>query len=313
MPDFAAKPWSRLIEILAEQAGLIGQLFVILVIAWVAIRLSAASIHRVVRALVDRETATGATRELSAIEAQKRIDTIDALVTRIIRLLIILIAGATMLESLRISVAPAIAGLGIIGVALGFGAQHLVRDYVNGALILLENQFSRGDVVQIAGVSGTVEEFSLRRTMLRDLDGRVHTVPNGAIVVASNMTRTWARLNLDVMVTHETDLEQVAAIVERVGREMAADPEWEKRILEPARVARVEAVTDLGITLKVLATVLAADRWSGAGELRRRLLVAFRAGGIQLPVRKPAADAAAIRLDSTPSSDPVAPPPAPEG
>ena len=311
MPDFAAKPWSRLIEILAEQAGLIGQLLVILLVAWLAIRVSAASIHRLVRALVDREASGGTTRELSAIEAQKRIDTIDGLVTRTVRLLIILIAGATMLESLRISVAPAIAGLGIIGVALGFGAQHLVRDYVNGALILLENQFSRGDVVQIAGVAGTVEEFSLRRTMLRDLDGRVHSVPNGAIVVASNMTRTWARLNLDVVVTHETDLELVTAVVERVGREMADDPEWSKRILEPARVARVEAVTDLGITLKVLATVLAADRWTGAGELRRRLLVAFRAGGIQQPIRKPAADAIAVRLDAVP--DPVVPSPAPEG
>jgi small-conductance mechanosensitive channel len=309
MPDFAAKPWSRLVEILAEQAGLIGQLLVILVVAWLAIRLSAASIHRVVRALVDREAAAGTARELSAIEAQKRIETIDALVTRVVRLLIILIAGATMLEALRISVAPAIAGLGIIGVALGFGAQDLVRDYVNGALILLENQFSRGDVIQVAGVSGTVEDFSLRRTVLRDLDGRVHTVPNGAIVVASNMTRTWARLNLDVVVTHETDLEQVAAIVERVGREMAADPEWGKRILEPARMARVEAVTDLGITLKVLGTVLAADRWSGAGELRRRLLVAFRAGGVQLAVRKPAADAAAIQLDASPDQAAAPPPP----
>jgi small conductance mechanosensitive channel len=227
------------------------------------------------------------------------------------RLLIILIAVATVLETFRISVAPAIAGLGIIGVALGFGAQHLVRDYVNGALILLENQFSRGDVVQIAGVTGTVEDFSLRRTTLRDLDGRVHTVPNGAIVVASNMTRVWARLNLDVTVTHEVDLEKVVAAVERAGREMAADPAWAARVLEPPRVDRIEAVTDLGVTLKVLGTVLAADRWSGAGELRRRLLVAFRSEGIQLPIRKSNAEVPAIRLDATPDPPPSPPAAAP--
>jgi small conductance mechanosensitive channel len=310
MPDFSARPWSRLIEILSDQAALIGQIIVIVLVAWVAIRLSNASIHRIVRALVDRETTVGTARELTAVEAQKRTDTIDTLVTRIVRLLIILIAMATILEAFRISVAPAIAGLGIIGVALGFGAQHLVRDYVNGALILLENQFSRGDVVQIAGVAGTVEDFSLRRTTLRDLDGRVHTVPNGAIVVASNMTRVWARLNMDVVVTHETDLEKVIAVVERVGREMAADPGWEKRVLEAPRVDRVEAVTDLGVTLKVLGTVLAADRWSGAGELRRRLLASFRAEGIALPIRRTAADAPAVRLDVT--AEPAPPPPAPE-
>lgn len=311
MPDFTSRPWSRIVEILADQAGLIGQLLVIVVVAWLAIRLSAASIHRIVRAVVDRESATGTGRELAAGEVQKRVDTIDTLATRIVRLLIILIAFATALETFRISVAPAIAGLGIIGVALGFGAQHLVRDYVNGALILLENQFSRGDVVQIAGVTGTVEDFSLRRTTLRDLDGRVHTVPNGAIVVASNMTRVWARLNMDVTVTHEVDLEQVVAIVERVGREMATDPAWAQRVLEPARVDRVEAVTDLGVSLKVLGTVLAADRWSGAGELRRRLLAAFRAEGIQLPIRRVGSDAPAIRLDATP--DPPASPPAAAG
>lgn len=308
MPDFAKRPWSELIDLIAGQGVLIGQLLVIITVAWVALRLSAASIHRIVRAVVDREAAMGTARDLSASEALKRVVTIDTLVTRIVRLLIILIALATALETLRISVAPAIAGLGIIGVALGFGAQHLVRDYVNGALILLENQFSRGDVVQIAGVTGTVEDFSLRRTTLRDLDGRVHSVPNGAIVVASNMTRAWARLNLDVTVTHDADLERVAAIVERVGREMAADPAWQHRVLEAPRVDRIEAVTDLGIGLKVLGTVLADDRWAGAGELRRRLLAAFRADGVPLAVRKSATEPPAIRLDATPDPPPSPPP-----
>ena len=285
MPDLPPGIWNRFLQLLSEQAALIGQLLVILIVAWLAWRFSSASIHRVVRALVDRETAAGTGRELSEVEAQKRIETIDSLATRTVRLLIILIAGATILETFRISVLPAIAGFGIVGIAVGFGAQHLVRDYLNGALILVENQFSRGDVVEIAGVTGTVQDFSLRRTTLRDLDGRVHTVPNGSIGVASNLTRAWARINLDVTVAHDVDLERATAIVDRVGQELAADPGWAKRVLEPPKVDRVEAVTDVGVTLKVLGTVLATDRWSGAGELRRRIYLALRVAGIGVPGR----------------------------
>jgi small conductance mechanosensitive channel len=302
MPDLAPDLWNRLLRLLSEQAGLIGQLLVILVVAYLAWRFSSASIHRIVRAIADREAADGTGRSLTAVESRKRFETIDSLATRTVRLLIVLIAGATVLEAFRISVLPAIAGFGVVGIAIGFGAQHLVRDYLNGALIVIENQFSKGDVVEIAGVAGTVEEFTLRRTTLRDLDGRLHTVPNGAIGVASNLTRAWARINLDVVVAHDADLEQVAAIIERVGQELATDSAWTKRILEAPRADRVEAVTDAGVTLKVLGTVLAADRWSGMGELRRRIYLALREAGIGVPGRPRVPDAAS-GLPSVPAPD----------
>jgi small conductance mechanosensitive channel len=275
----------RLADLLVDQAGLIGQLLLIVIVAYLAWRVSSASIHRIVRALVERERTEGTGRELTAPEAQKRYETIDSLATRTVRILIVLIAGATILETFRISVLPAIAGFGIVGVAVGFGAQHLVRDYLNGALILVENQFSMGDVVEVAGVAGTVEDFSLRRTILRDVDGRVHTVPNGAISVASNLTRVWARINLDVTVSHDADLQRVTSIVDGLGRDLAADPAWSKRILEAPRVDRLEAVTDTGVTVKVIAVVLAPDRWSAAGELRRRVYLALRDAGIGVPGR----------------------------
>jgi small-conductance mechanosensitive channel len=110
-----------------------------------------------------------------------------------------------------------------------------VRDYLNGALILIENQYGRGDVVRIADVAGTVEDFTLRRTTLRDLDGVVHTVPNGEIHVASNLTRVWSRINQDVTVAYGTDIDKAIEVVDNVGREMAGDPVWKRRVLEAPR------------------------------------------------------------------------------
>ena len=169
-----------------------------------------------------------------------------------------------ILGQLGLDIGPAVAGLGVVGIAVGFGAQSLVRDYLNGALILIENQFGKGDVVRVAGVAGTVEDFTLRRTTLRDLDGVVHTVPNGEIKVASNLTRVWARINQDVTVAYGTDIDKAIAVVDDVGREMAGDPVWKRRVLEAPRVERVEALAEYGVTLKILGTVRAADQWAAA-------------------------------------------------
>jgi small conductance mechanosensitive channel len=210
-------------------------------------------------------------------------DTLDGLGSNVIQFFIVVIAGLMILRSFGLDIGPAIAGLGVVGVAVGFGAQHLVRDYLSGALILIENQFSKGDVIRVAGVSGTVEDFSLRRTTLRDLDGAVHTVPNGEIHVASNLTRVWARINQDVTVEYGTDIEKATAVVDGVGRELADDPLWKRRVLEAPRVDRVAALGELGVTLKILGTVRAPDQWAAAGEFRKRLLAAFNEHGIEIP------------------------------
>jgi small conductance mechanosensitive channel len=188
-----------------------------------------------------------------------------------------------VLGKLGLDIGPAVAGLGVVGIAVGFGAQSLVRDYLNGALILIENQFARGDVVRIAGVAGTVEDFTLRRTTLRDLDGVVHTVPNGEIHVASNQTRVWARINQDVTIAYGSDIDKAIDVVDNVGREMAGDPVWRRRVLEAPRVERVEALAEYGVTLKILGTVRAADQWVASGDFRKRLLAAFKEHGIEIP------------------------------
>jgi small-conductance mechanosensitive channel len=255
----------------------------IIVIAAVIVRLARLFVRGVVKTLLDRETSEGTAQELSAVEVKKRMDTLETLGTNVIRAFVLLIAIVMILGELNLDIGPAIAGLGVVGIAVGFGTQSIVRDYFTGALILIENQFSKGDVVTIAGVSGTVEDFSLRRTTLRDLDGVVHTVPNGEIKVASNRTRVWARINQDVTVAYGTDIERATRVVNDVGTAMAADPAWRRRLMEPPHVERIEAMGEYGITLKVLGLVRATEQWAAGGELRKRLLAAFATHGIEIP------------------------------
>lgn len=255
----------------------------ILLVALVLVRASQLFVRGIVKTLMDREATEGTAQELSAVELKKRIDTIDNLGANVLRFFIIVIAGLMILRSFDLDIGPAIAGLGVVGVALGFGAQSLVKDYLNGSLILIENQFSVGDVIRVAGVSGTVEDFSLRRTTLRDLDGVVHTVPNGEIQVASNLTRVWSRIHQDITIAYGTNVDRAIEVVDAVGRDMAADRTWKRRILEAPKVDRVAGFAEYGITLKILGTVRAPDQWAAAGELRRRLLRAFEEHGIELP------------------------------
>jgi len=309
--DITRPPLSTVIEVLRDN-GL--RILVILVVALVALRISTMLIHGIVKALLDREATEGTAQELSAVEVKKRMDTLDELGGRVIRFFVLVIAGIMILSALDLDIGPAIAGLGVVGIAVGFGAQSLVRDYLNGSLILIENQYSKGDVISIAGVSGAVEDFSLRRTTLRDLDGVVHTVPNGEIRVASNRTRTWARINQNVTVAFGTDIDKAIQVVEDLGKEMAADPIWKRRILEPPRVERVESIDERGVTLKILGTVRASEQWAAGGEFRKLLLTVFEKNGIRLPRPQqvfvahpePAVNASTEPLGQGPSQDDLA-------
>ncbi len=280
MPDFDKEPWSTVLSILRDDVVPIA---LVVIIAYAAIRLARLFVHGIVKTLLDREATEGTAQELSAVELKKRMDTLDALGGRTLQAFIVMIAGLMVLGRIGLDIGPAVAGLGVVGIAVGFGAQSLVKDYLNGALILIENQFGKGDVVRVAGVDGSVEDFTLRRTTLRDLDGVVHTIPNGEIRVASNLTRVWARINQDVVVAYGTDIDKAIDVVDKVGVAMAGDPAWKRRVLEAPRVERIEALGEYGITLKILGTVRAADQWAAGGDFRKRLLVAFKANGIEIP------------------------------
>jgi moderate conductance mechanosensitive channel len=283
-PTIITPPWGGAPLHLGGAIHSGAEVVAIAIVAVVLIRLAHLFVRGTARAFLSREKLEGTARELTALELKKRQDTIETLAANVIRFFVWMIALLMMLEAgFGLDIGPAIAGLGIAGIAIGLGTQHLVKDYLNGALIMLENQYAIGDVVRVAGVSGQVEDFTLRRTTLRDGDGTVHTVPNGEISVASNLTRVYARVNQDVQVVYGTDIDKATVIVDGVGQSLADDPEWGPRILEAPRVDSVSALGDYGITLKIMGKVRASEQWAVSGELRKRLLAAFRSNGIEIP------------------------------
>jgi small conductance mechanosensitive channel len=158
-----------------------------------------------------------------------------------------------------------------------------VKDIVAGLFIILENQYRVGDVVRIADVSGIVEDINLRRTALRDLDGIVHVVPNGEIRVASNFTKEWSRVNMNVSVAYGEDLDHVISVINRVGKELAEDSQWAPSILTPPRALRVDNLGNSGIEIKILGETKPIRQWDVMGELRKRLKKAFDEEGIEIP------------------------------
>ena len=194
-----------------------------------------------------------------------------------------LLVGIVALGEAGFQLGPLIAGAGVVGIAIGFGAQTLVKDVLGGLFVLLENQYTTGDVVNIAGIGGSVEEINLRRTVLRDIDGILHTVPNGDVRVSSNLTRSFARVNLDVEVGYGENLDHVRAVLDAVGAELAADADWAEKILEAPKVLRVNSLGSSGIEIKVLGTVRPMKQWEVTGELRKRVKEAFDREGIEIP------------------------------
>ncbi len=192
------------------------------------------------------------------------------------------IALLMVLPELSVNIGALLAGVGIAGIAIGFGAQTLVRDALNGMFILIENQFGIGDVVTVAGVTGRVEEVNLRRTVLRDLDGVVYSVPNSEVRVAGNYTRDWSGVNMNVTIAYDADLDKATAIVDAVGQELAADLDFGPLITQAPHVERVDAFKDSGVSLKVLGVTKPMRQWEVMGELRRRLKKAFDAERIEL-------------------------------
>jgi small conductance mechanosensitive channel len=229
-------------------------------------------------------------------EMDQRADTIIHVVTRTAAVAILLIGLVAILDEVGVDITALVTGLGIAGLALALGTQALVRDAINGIFLLAEDQYRTGDVVRIADHTGTVESISLRRTVIRDDDGVVHSVPNGSIGVVSNYTRDFARVNVEVKVSYGEDIERVNKVIERVAQEMAKDSRVRPLLIDAPKPGRVESVGEGGVAISVTAQARPAARWDVAAELRRRLAEAFHAEGIRVPF-------ASVNRDATPGND----------
>ena len=216
-------------------------------------------------------------------EVDRRIQTLSGVIVHSSEVVLVGFALFTILPEFGFDIRAVLAGVGITGIALGLGAQTLVRDAINGIFILSENQYARGDVVSIAGVTGTVEDVTLRRTLLRDVDGVLYTVPNGAVNVAANYTRDFSKVRVTIPVAASSDLAKVRAVSDEVGRAMAADPMYSEVILSPPQYLRVDSIDMMGVAIQVNGTVQPGKQWEVAGVLRARLLEAFQREQIKTP------------------------------
>ncbi|OGN99431.1 MAG: hypothetical protein A2Y89_07190 [Chloroflexi bacterium RBG_13_51_18] len=221
--------------------------------------------------------------EETEYEVKKRSTTLSRVLVSTSQVFIVFIAIFMILSELEIDIAPILAGAGVVGIAIGFGAQGLVRDLVAGFFIIIENQYRVGDVVRIADVGGIVESINLRRTVLRDLDGIVHIVPNGEIRVANNYTKELSRINLNVSVSYNDDLDHVIKVINKVGEELAQDPAWKDVIIKAPQALRVDNFGDSGIEIKITGDTQPMRQWEIAGQLRLRLKKAFDKEGIEIP------------------------------
>ena len=220
---------------------------------------------------------------MSAESEKKREDTLIHISNGAIRIAILIIAVLMILQETGLKIGPILAGAGIVGLAVGFGAQYLIRDIITGLFIILENQYRIGDVIKIDETDGTVESITLRLTTLRDLNGTVHHIPHGEIKRVSNLSKKFARVNLDIGVSYSSDLEYVTKVINQTGNDLARDPLFKDSIITPPQFLRVDKFADSAIVVKIVGETKTLKQWEITGELRKRLKIAFDREGIEIP------------------------------
>jgi small conductance mechanosensitive channel len=216
-------------------------------------------------------------------EYKKRLDTIKGVFSGLVSIAVFVIAIMMVLKELGVEIAPILASAGVVGVAVGFGAQHLVRDVINGFFILLNDEIRVGDVVQIAGKGGLVEKISLRMTILRDLAGNVHFVRNGEITVVTNMTKEYSRYVFDVGVAYREDVDQVIEVLKDIDKEMREDETYSKDILEPLEILGLDQFGDSAVIIKARTKTKPIRQWAVGREFNRRLKKRFDQLDIEIP------------------------------
>lgn len=238
---------------------------------------------RVIRVMIRKSRDRIGSPDVVGLERAKRAETLAGIIEATARVIVAVGAGLMGLKALGLDIGPLLAGAGVVGLAVGFGAQSLVKDVIGGFFILLENHMNVGDVVEIQGVAGLVESINLRVTTLRDLNGRMHVVPNGEIQVITNMTKEWSRAVLEIGVAYKEDVDEVIRVIKEVGEEMRSDDVFGGKILEPLEVLGVESFGDSSVNIKIRIKTKPIEQWNVEREYRRRIKKAFDEQGIEIP------------------------------
>ncbi len=268
------------------------KILLILILAWVINRFARRVVARVAertRAATVRGARPAGSDEAEAgsPRADARARTVSDVLGSLASVTVITIAGLMILGELNINLGPLLAGAGVVGVALGFGAQSLVRDLLAGLFVLIEDQYGIGDVVDVGPATGTIERVTLRSTRLRDVAGTVWHVPNGEIVRAGNQSQRFSRALIDVTVDNDADLAAAERVVASVGTALAEDDEWSGRLLGAPSMLGVQALDTLGTTLRLVVDTEPASQWAVERELRRRLRDGLHQAGISVPQQSP--------------------------
>ncbi|HPA90728.1 MAG TPA: mechanosensitive ion channel family protein [Quisquiliibacterium sp.] len=266
--------WTQTIAGFGGMAATTFRITVILIAAWIVIAVA----QRAIRTLRERIA-----RRMDDREAIKRAETLGRVFRYLVAVVVSLVAGMLVLSELGVSVAPILGAAGVAGLAVGFGAQSLVKDFFTGFFLLLENQIRQGDVVRLGNHSGLVEEITLRYVQLRDYDGNVHFVPNGQISTVVNMSRGFAQAVVDVGVGYGEDLDQVMDVMRETGAALRADVAFADRILGDLEIAGVERWADSAVMLRARFRTLPLEQWTVRREFLLRLKRAFDAHGIEIP------------------------------
>jgi small-conductance mechanosensitive channel len=270
-------------ELLDLSRGMIAQpllerglrILLVLIVAFILYRVAGNIFYRVVQR---SQQGGGLDRE----ERRKRANTLASLARATLRVLILVVASLMILRQLGYSMVSLV-GASFVGVALGFGSQHLVKDMINGFFILLENQYRVGDEVEINGISGTVEDVSLRSTTLRDINGNAHVISNGIIESSANMTKGTGQVLIDLKVPHDEDLDRVHGALKKAGNDLLENEDLRPYVLDEPTVLGIVELEETGVTVRVICKTEAAWKWVIARELRRYIKSRFGAEGISLP------------------------------
>jgi moderate conductance mechanosensitive channel len=248
------------------------------ILAWLALRVIKLTARRIEQSVDDGDDSVTTLRE-------KRGRTISQLLRSVGRVVIITIA-VLLTFNVFINIAPILAGAGILGLAISFGAQSLVRDIITGFFILLENQFAVGDVIEVAGKNGVVERMTLRVVVLRDLEGTMHVIPNGEMKVVSNKTRGWARAVVDIAIPYTEDVDRILAVVRDEAAQFSTDPGWGLQLDGPVEVLGIEELRDNSVVIRTLLKTQPGSQWNVAREFRRRLKNRFDRETIESPFQQ---------------------------